>query len=65
MSAESLRGALHRAGLDCEVEAHGKLAVLRADDATLDALADDEFRARATGLATEHGFTHAAIELAD
>ena len=65
MSAETLRDALREAGLHCEIEARGALAVLRAGDETAAELADEETRARAVALATEHGFTHAAIELRD
>ena len=65
MSAETLREALREAGLDCEVEARGALAVFRASDEAATELADDDTRARAVALATAHGFTHAAVELRD
>lgn len=65
MSADSLRDALRAAGLECEIEERGTLAILRAGDDAATGLADDALRARATALAAEHGFTHAAIELRD
>lgn len=65
MSAESLREALRAGGLACEVEARDRLAVIRSSAGATDALADADRRARTLILAAEHGFTHAAIELAD
>ena len=63
MSARSLREALRGVGLRCEVEARETLALLRIEGGGADTLADAEVRRRALALATEHGFTHAAIEL--
>jgi hypothetical protein len=65
MSAGTLREALGAAGLPCEVEGREKLAVLRLEADGADLMADFEIRRRALALATEHGFTHAAIELTD
>lgn len=62
MSAESLREALATLGLRGRVEARGALAVLVLEgDAA--PLRDPSLRARALSLASEHGFTHLALEV--
>jgi hypothetical protein len=61
--AALLEGALQSIGLDCAVEARDRLAVVvprRATD-----LSDPTRREAALRLATEHGFTHLALELVD
>ncbi|HEU4584529.1 MAG TPA: hypothetical protein VFR95_02220 [Gemmatimonadaceae bacterium] len=64
MSAESLREALAALGLRGGVEARGALAVLSLEgDAA--PLRDPSVRARALSLASEHGFTHLALEVTD
>ena len=66
MSAGALRDALAASGFACDVEAHDRLAVLVPDDpASAERLADADGRRRASSLAREHGFTHAALELRD
>ncbi len=63
MSAESLREALAALGLPGRVEARGALAVLSLEgDAA--PLRDPGLRARAVSVASEHGFTHLALEVA-
>ena len=61
-SAAQLEHALAADGLRWEVEARGRLAVLRVSGET-SALGDADVRARIVALAREHGFTHAALEL--
>ncbi|MEP6692226.1 MAG: hypothetical protein ABJD07_13785 [Gemmatimonadaceae bacterium] len=61
MSAETLRTALAREGVDAEVEARGRLAVLRASSP--DQWTEARRRAVAVTLAADHGFTHVALEL--
>ncbi len=64
MSAESLREALAALGLRGGVEARGALAILSLEgDAA--SLRDPSVRARALAIASEHGFTHLALEVAD
>ena len=61
--AALLEGALRSIGVDCAVEARDRLAVVvpqRAEDFT-----DPTRREAALRLATEHGFTHLALELVD
>ena len=62
VASAALAAALADAGLDVEVEAHGRLAVLlaRGDVPTL---ADPALRQRATALAAAHGFSHVALDL--
>jgi hypothetical protein len=63
LSAESLREALAALGLRVGVEERGALAVLSLEgDAAL--LRDPSIRARALAIASEHGFTHLALEVA-
>lgn len=64
MSIHALEAALSALGYPCAVEAHERLAVLRAAGAE-NALADRALRERVAMLAAEHGFTHVAIELTD
>ena len=63
MSAEGLAAALRDLGVDCAVEARGKLAVLLAGDAS--PLERDDVRQAALALLGPHGFTHLALELLD
>jgi hypothetical protein len=64
MSADALAAALSAIGHPCEVDMHERMAVLRpAGGAGM--MADDALRARIVSLATEHGFTHVAVELTD
>ena len=59
---ERLAAAVRALGVDADVEARGRLAVLRHDgDPAL--LADAPLRRRLTAAALEHGFTHLALEL--
>ena len=62
MSAERLRDALGRLAVDARVEARDRLAVLHPRTAR-DARRAAAERARSAALATEHGFTHVALEL--
>jgi hypothetical protein len=64
MSATALAAALRADGVDCEVEARDRLAVVRERDGG-DALIDPAVRRRALALARAHGFTHLALELTD
>jgi hypothetical protein len=64
LSVESLREALAALGLHGSVEARGALAVLSLEgDAA--PLRDPSIRARALSIASEHGFTHLALEVTD
>ncbi len=63
MSAASLSAALRAAGLSCDVEAHDRLAVIAPRDGHV-SFADVEHRRVVLALAREHGFTHAAVEVA-
>jgi hypothetical protein len=64
LSVESLRVALAALGLHGSVEARGALAVLSLEgDAA--PLRDPSIRARALSIASEHGFTHLALEVTD
>ena len=63
MSASSLTTVLRDAGIACEVEAWDGLAVISAESGH-SRLGDENLRRRVLALAREHGFTHAAIELA-
>jgi hypothetical protein len=62
LSAEALRQALAALGIRGVVEARGALAILSIDDDAAP-LRDPELRARAVALASEHGFTHLALEV--
>ena len=62
MNAEALRQALVTLGIRGSVEARGALAILSLEgDAAR--LRDPEVRARVLALASEHGFTHLALEV--
>ena len=61
--AASLERVLAAAGVDCAVEARERLAVLVPRAGGVAAFADPALRERALRLATEHGFTHLAVEL--
>ncbi len=61
MSAELLAAALARLGTNGRVEAHGRLAVLVVRDAG--ALSDEPLRRTLLRLASDHGFSHLAVEL--
>jgi hypothetical protein len=61
-SAPGLAAALRSLGLDCDVEAHDRLAVLVPDKTAPD-LSSPELRRAVQRLAEEHGFTHVAVEL--
>ena len=57
--------ALAADGIRCSIEAHDRLAVLTAlDERSLALLCTEEHRCAAVARATEHGFTHLALELA-
>ena len=61
--AALLEGSLRSIGVDCAVEARDRLAVVvprRAED-----FSDPRRREAALRFATEHGFTHLALELVD
>ena len=62
--AAALASALTTLGFPCDVEARAALALLtmRAEDAAR--LAASAERGVALALATEHGFTHVAVEIA-
>ncbi|HYD52934.1 MAG TPA: hypothetical protein VEA99_09915 [Gemmatimonadaceae bacterium] len=64
MSAESLRDALQAIGIECEVEPHGSLALLRAPIGT-SGLEAPERRFAAIKAAREHGFAAIAVEILD
>lgn len=64
MTAESLELALAAVGVPCSVEPHQRLAVLRPS-ADGPSLVEESLRARVVALATEHGFTHVALDLTD
>jgi hypothetical protein len=62
-NVEGLEHALAAVGLRGTIEVRGSLAVLRLqDDITL---ADTALRDCAVKLASDHGFTHLALELFD
>jgi hypothetical protein len=63
VSASSLSAALRDAGVACEVDARDGLAVITAKSGH-ERFGDENLRRRVLALAREHGFTHAAIELA-
>lgn len=63
MSAALLATALRAAGVPCDVESWDGLAVIRLETGP-SCLGDDHLRRRILALAREHGFTHAAVELA-
>jgi len=63
-SVAAFTAALRALGLECDVEAHDRLAVLVPRDATAD-LSRPALRRAVQQLAEEHGFTHVAVELAD
>lgn len=63
MSAESLRDALRSIGVECEVEPHGALALLRVPESD-HGLEDPRRRLEVANLAREFGFTAIALELA-
>jgi hypothetical protein len=62
MNVAGLRDALRQAGIRCEVEAEGKVAVVTpatSEDATdWPAMAE-----RVVAMAREHGFANAALEV--
>ena len=64
--AAALEQALRALGVDCLVEAHGRLAVVvpRAG-ADCSEFTDPARRQAALRLVTEFGFTHLALELVD
>ena len=61
----ALERMLAERGLPCRIEERAGLAVLVADRATMEALADPEVRRATLAAAREHGFTHVAVELRD
>lgn len=63
MSAAALERALAHAGLLAEVEARDRLAIIRAAD-TNASRAIGARRGEVTALASAHGFSHVALELA-
>jgi hypothetical protein len=62
VTAWALEAALNALGIDCAVEAHDRLAVLVPRGPVPD-LTGAQLRRSALTLATEHGFTHVALEL--
>jgi hypothetical protein len=66
VSTAALEDALRSIGTDVRVEQRDRLAVLAAtaDDALPD-LSDAATRRAIVALASRHGFTHVALELAD
>ena len=62
-NAAALEDALRALGVDCFVEAHGRLAVVVPRGAV--DFTDPARRQAALRLVTEHGFTHLALELVD
>jgi hypothetical protein len=64
VSAESLREALREIGIECDVEPHGALALLRAA-AGPEGLESPERRFAAVKAAREHGFAAIAVEIVD
>lgn len=62
MSTEALLQALAALGLRGSIEARGALAILSLDGDAVP-LRDPELRAKAVALASEHGFTHLALEV--
>jgi uncharacterized protein len=59
-----LADALRALGIECDVEARARLAIVcLADAAHLDPLRDATLSARIAEMARGHGFTHVAIEL--
>ena len=63
MSVSSLSAALRDAGVACEVEAWDGLIVITAESGH-ERFGEENLRRRVLALARDHGFTHAAIELA-
>jgi hypothetical protein len=63
VSARSLSDALRVEGLPCSVEAWDALAVITLESRDV-SLVDEGLRRRVLLLAREHGFSHAAVELA-
>jgi hypothetical protein len=63
MSAELLRDALREVGIECDVEPHGTLALLRVPRAN-HGLEDPSRRLEVATLAREYGFAAIALELA-
>jgi hypothetical protein len=64
VTGASLEDALAALGIPCVVEADNRLAVLRALPGS-PSFADDALRLRIVALATEHGFSHVAVDLAN
>lgn len=65
MSAPSLAAALAAHGVDARVEARDALAVITVPNAdAAERLRDPELRRAVIGLAAQHGFKTAALELA-
>lgn len=63
MSAAALEAALAAIGVHGRVEAEGPLAILSLSDGSL--LVDVATREAVVALATQHGFSHVALELTD
>jgi hypothetical protein len=63
VSGSSLAAALQAIGLACRVEPRETLALITPVESHR-SLLDDDLRRRVLSLAREHGFTHAAVELA-
>jgi uncharacterized protein len=59
-----LADSLCQLDLCCHVEAHARLAIVRATtDAAIESFRDPDLRLRVADLARGHGFTHVAIDL--
>jgi hypothetical protein len=63
LSATALSDALRAAGVPCAVETWDKLALITVTAPEF-SFADEALRRRVLALSREHGFTHAAVELA-
>lgn len=59
----ALAADLRELGVPCEVEARAGLALITTMGASATRMATAELRHAALALATEHGFTHIAVEL--
>jgi hypothetical protein len=61
VNADALEGALRALGIDCTVELHDRVAVVRST--VQGVFADDRIREHALALAREHGFSHVAVDV--
>jgi hypothetical protein len=63
MSVSDLCAAVHAAGIPCDVEARGRLAIVIVSASTAHAFADRARRDQLAALGRRHGFTHVAVEV--